>query len=274
MVDYKKLADKILAKAIIKPEIALILGSGLGYITEHFENATIIEYKNIEGLPQSTVEGHKGRFVIGKFQGSSIIAMDGRFHYYEGHHIRDIVMPIYIFKEMDIKRLIITNAAGGINRSFLPGDIVAITDVINLAFKNPLIGPNNEKYGTRFPDMSSVIDQEWLDKVENGATEAGIELKRGTYIWVTGPSYETPAEIKAYELLGADMVGMSTVPEIIAASHCGMRILAFSCITNMASGILDKKLDHQEVVITAQRVRSKFRRIVNIALEAQKGEHV
>jgi len=267
MNDYKKIANHILERTNLKPEFALILGSGLGYLTEHFEDSYAIQYSELEGFPQSTVEGHAGRFVLGKFHGKSVIAMDGRFHYYEGHEVKDVVTPIYVFKEMGISRLIITNAAGGINRSFKPGDLVAITDVINFAFKNPLIGPNDERYGVRFPDMSKVIDFNWLEKVEKAAASKGIELKRGTYIWVTGPSYETPAEIKAYEFSGADMVGMSTVPEIIAAKHCNIKLIAFSCITNMASGILDKKLEHDEVVQTAQRVKNTFSKVVGLALE-------
>lgn len=267
MKDYKKLAKHILERTNAKPEFAMILGSGLGYLTKYFEDSQAIPYSELEGFPQSTVEGHAGRFVVGKFHGKNVITMDGRFHYYEGHDIKDVVTPIYVFKEMGISRLIITNAAGGINRSFEPGDIVAITDVINFAFRNPLTGPNDERYGVRFPDMSKTIDLDWLERVERAAKSKGIELKRGTYIWVTGPSYETPAEIKAYEFSGADMVGMSTVPEIIAARHCGINLIAFSCITNMASGILDKKLIHEEVVQTAQKVKSIFSKVVGIALE-------
>ncbi|OAA31395.1 purine nucleoside phosphorylase [Kosmotoga arenicorallina S304] len=271
-MDFEEAAEKILAKSKVKPTIGLILGSGLGYLTGQFEDAISVDYGEIESFPRSTVEGHRGRFVVGRLSGEAVIAMDGRFHFYEGHAIQDVVKPIYIFKEMGIERLIVTNAAGGINRSFIPGDIVAITDVINFSFNNPLIGPNKEEYGVRFPDMSSVIDREWLKKVERISKSADIDMKQGTYIFVTGPSYETPAEIKAYESFGADMVGMSTVPELIAASHCKIKALAFSCITNMASGILDKKLDHHEVVETAQKVRSKFSKIVTIALNAFKEE--
>ncbi|RKX51191.1 MAG: purine-nucleoside phosphorylase [Thermotogae bacterium] len=271
-MDFGKIAEKILAKSTVKPNIALILGSGLGYLTEQFEDAVSVNYREINAFPQSTVEGHKGRFVIGRLNGRDVIAMDGRFHYYEGHSLQDVVKPIYIFKEMGVEHLIVTNAAGGINRSFVPGDIVAITDVINLGFSNPLVGPNRKEYGARFPDMSSVINKRWLELVINNSKRVNIDLKQGTYIFVTGPSYETPAEIKAYENFGADMVGMSTVPELIAASHCKLNILAFSCITNMASGILEKKLDHQEVVATAQKVRSKFSKVVTIALNALKEE--
>ena len=270
MLNYFQIASSMIKDIGVKPEIALILGSGLGYLTCEFQDSVIVDYSQIPGFPASTVEGHSGRFVFGSFHGIPSVAMEGRFHCYEGHEIGDVVSPIYLFKEMGIERLLITNASGGINRTYSPGDIVAIRDIINLGFINPLRGPNDEKFGVRFPDMSSVVDLKWLAYLRERLSRDGRELKEGTYIWTLGPSYESPSEIKSFEFLGADMVGMSTVPEVIAANHCRMKVLALSCITNMASGILKEKLSHEDVVGTANRIRHRFSDVVGKALEVLK----
>jgi len=268
-MSYSQIAKMLKNELHEIPKIALILGSGLGYLTNKFKDSTTIPYKDIEDFPNSTVKGHKGRLVAGNFLGKSVIAMDGRFHYYEGHNIKELVVPLYVFKELGIKSVIITNAAGAINKSFAPGDLVAIEDMINFSFKNPLIGPNNEKYGPRFPDMSSPTNKSWLHKIEKKAMEQNIELKRGTYIWVTGPMYETPSEIKMYRKLGADMIGMSTVPEIIVANYLNLKVIAFSCITNMASGIFEERLKHSDVVKAAKMASKKFESVVKISIEEE-----
>ena len=264
---YSSIASFIRSNVEVFPEVALVLGSGLGYLTDYFRTPVSIDYSDIDGFPRSTVEGHKGRLVFGDYCGKRVVALEGRFHFYEGHGIDDLAIPVYVFKELGVKNIIITNAAGGINRSFRPGDIVAITDIINFGFKNPLRGINKDEYGPRFPDMSDVVDSKWIERTRDRLSGLDIEVKEGTYLWVTGPCYETPAEIRAYEFLGGDLVGMSTVPEIIAAKHCGMRIIAYSCVTNMASGILKEKLSHSEVIETAKKVRSRFTKILEITLE-------
>ncbi|MFO7882998.1 MAG: purine-nucleoside phosphorylase [Kosmotogaceae bacterium] len=271
-MSFSKMAKTLKNKLIETPNIALILGSGLGYLTDSFKDSLAIPYKKVEGFPASTVKGHKGRLVAGYFMGKYVIAMDGRFHYYEGHDIKTIVIPLYVFKELGVKSLIITNAAGAINKSFVPGDLVAIEDIINFSFKNPLIGPNNEKFGPRFPDMSSPTNKSWINKIEKRSIEQNIELKRGTYIWTTGPMYETPGEINMFRKLGADMIGMSTVPEIIVANYLGLKVISFSCITNMASGILEKKLEHSEVVQAAKNASKKFEGVVKISIEEEDAE--
>jgi purine-nucleoside phosphorylase len=268
-MSYSQIAEKLKSELHEAPKIALILGSGLGYLTSKFTDSVAIPYKSIEDFPTSTVKGHKGRLVAGNFMGRYVIAMDGRFHYYEGHDISQLVVPLYVFKELGVKSVIITNAAGAINKSFVPGDLVAIEDMINFSFRNPLIGPNNEKYGPRFPDMSSPTSKSWLDRIEKKAMKQNIELKRGTYIWVTGPAYETPGEINMYRKLGADMIGMSTVPEIIVANYLNLKVIAFSCITNMASGILKEKLEHSDVVKAAKKASKKFESVVKISIDEE-----
>ncbi|PXF34638.1 purine nucleoside phosphorylase [Mesotoga sp. SC_NapDC] len=265
---FEVMKEEVNERIKMTPKAALILGSGLGYLTEHFSEPITIEYSEIPGFPKTTVEGHSGRLVFGYFHGLPVVAMEGRFHYYEGHNIRDVTSPVYLFKELGIEHLLITNAAGGINRSFSPGDIVAVTDVVNFGFRNPLRGVNYEQYGVRFPDMSEIVDSLWLADLKTRLQNTGIELKEGTYCWALGPNYETPAEIRAFEFFGADLVGMSTVPEVIAARHCGIKLLVLSCVTNMASGILKEKLSHADVVSTARRIRPKFSSIVRYAIES------
>ncbi|APT75147.1 purine nucleoside phosphorylase [Marinitoga sp. 1135] len=267
---YKKIqeaAEYIKSKSDIKPVIGLILGSGLGYIADEIEDPIIIDYKDIPHFPQSTVKGHAGKMVIGMLEGKPVITLKGRFHAYEGHELSKLVFPIYVFKELGVEGLVLTNAAGGVNRTYNPGDIVANTSFINFTFKNPLIGPNIDEMGPRFPSMATPIDRKWLDKIEKGAEEKKIKIQEGTYCWMLGPSYESPAEIKMLEKLEGDLVGMSTMPEIIAANHCGIKAVAFSAVTNMAAGILPQPLNHKEVMEVAERIKHKFAKVVKIAIK-------
>lgn len=251
----------------IKPIIGLILGSGLGYIADKVENPKIIKYKDIPFFPQSTVVGHEGSLVLGTIEGVPVMVLKGRFHAYEGTELKKIVFPIYVMKALGVKGIIITNAAGGINRTFTPGDIVANTDFINFTFKNPLIGPNLDEIGPRFPSMAEPIDKKWLKLVIDESKSEGIEIKEGIYLWTLGPSYETPAEIKLFEKLNADLVGMSTMPEIMAAKHAGLKALSFSAVTNMAAGILPEPLKHEEVLKVTEKIKIKFEKVVYNAIK-------
>jgi len=254
--------DYIVSKSDFVPEIALILGSGLGDMAEEAEDRITIDYKDIPNFPVSTVQGHKGRLVFGTIRGRKVVFMQGRFHYYEGYKMEEVVFPVWVFKALGVKKLIVTNAAGGVNTSFKPGDLMLIKDHINYTNNNPLIGPNLEDFGPRFPDMSEAYSRELQDIVRSCASAEGISLQEGTYIFLTGPSYETPAEIRAFRILGADAVGMSTVPEVVAAKHCGIMPVGISCITNMAAGILDQPLNHREVMETADRVKTSFTKLI------------
>lgn len=240
------------------PEIGVILGSGLGDLAEKIQDRIITRYSDIPNMPSSTVQGHAGQFVFGKLGGKSVVMMQGRIHYYEGHDLNSVVLPVYIMKSLGVKKLLVTNAAGGVNKKFKPGDLMIIKDHINFAFNNPLIGINFEEIGPRFPDMSMAYDKHLISVARECALKNGIEIKEGTYLMMTGPSYETPAEIRMVRTLGGDAVGMSTVPEVIAANHCGIRTLGISCITNMASGILNQPLSHKEVIETSNKIKNKF----------------
>ena len=257
--------DKNLMKEFC-PEIGLILGSGLGGYGEKLENPAFINYKDIPGFPVSKVEGHKNRFILGTLFGKNICAMQGRFHYYEGIEQKKLMIPIHIMKDAGVRTLILTNAAGGINTSFEPGDLMLITDHINLSGSNPLRGDNEDSYGPRFPDMSEVYSRRLRERLLSAVGNAGISLKQGVYVMNSGPSYETPAEIRMLRLLGGDAVGMSTVPEAIAAKHCGMDVIGISCITNMAAGILNQPLNHEEVCETADRVKTVFESVVDLLI--------
>lgn len=241
-----------------KPKIGLILGSGLGVLGDEIENSYIISYENIPCFPASTVEGHAGELVIGKLAGKTVIAMKGRFHYYEGYSMEMVTFPVRVMIALGINTLIVTNAAGGVNRNFSPGDLMIIDDHINFAFNNPLIGPNDNELGTRFPDMSRAYCSNLIKISETVAKDINLDIKKGVYAFFTGPTYETPAEVKMISLLGADAVGMSTVPEVMVGIHGGIKVLGISCITNMAAGILDQPLNHDEVIETAQQVKEKF----------------
>lgn len=251
-------ADYIKQKLTIVPSIGLILGSGLGVIADEMNNQIVIAYKDIPYFPSSTVAGHKGQLVIGTIEGKYVITMQGRFHYYEGYTMEEITFPVRVFKQIGIESLIITNAAGGINKTFQPGDLMIITDHMNQMGTNPLIGPNNDKWGTRFPDMSQVYDLEYIDHVIACAKELKLNIKKGVYVGNTGPAYETPAEINMLNILGGDAVGMSTVPEAIVARHASLRVLGISCISNMAAGVLDQPLSHEEVIATTELVKEDF----------------
>ncbi|RDW21993.1 purine-nucleoside phosphorylase [Oceanobacillus chungangensis] len=241
-----------------KPTIGLILGSGLGVLADQIENPVTIEYKDIPHFPESTVAGHKGQLVIGTLEGKQVIAMQGRFHYYEGYTMEQVTFPVRVMKQLGIESLIVTNAAGGINTNFNPGDLMLITDHLNNMGTNPLIGKNDDGLGERFPDMSRCYDKTYIEHAEQCANELSLSIQKGVYVGNTGPTYETPAEIKMLRILGGDAVGMSTVPEVIVANHAKIRVLGISCISNMAAGILDQPLTHTEVIDTTNKVREDF----------------
>jgi purine-nucleoside phosphorylase len=257
----------IRARINVEPRIAIVLGSGLGGFADDFEDAVGIPYEEIPGFVRSTAEGHVGRLVAGKVESVPVLAMQGRVHYYEGYSFEEVTFPIRTFKLLGIKTLILTNAAGGINVQLTQGALMVISDHLNLMGDNPLRGPNDERFGPRFPDMSAVYSPELQELVVDEAKGAGVEVRRGIYGALSGPSYETPAEIHLLRTLGADAVGMSTVPEAIVARHMGLEVLGISCITNMAAGISDEPINHEEVMATGDRVRETFaellRRVVS-----------
>jgi purine-nucleoside phosphorylase len=256
----------IRARISVEPRIAIILGSGLGGFADDFDEAVGIPYEEIPGFMRSTAQGHAGRLVIGKVDTVPVVAMQGRVHYYEGYSLEEVTFPIRTFKLLGIKTLILTNAAGGINVQLTQGGLMVLTDHLNLMGDNPLRGANDERFGPRFPDMSSVYSPELQELAIEEAKGIGVEVRRGVYCALSGPSYETPAEIHLLRNLGADAVGMSTVPEAIVARHMGLEVLGISCITNMAAGIGDEPINHEEVMATGDRVRESFtellRRIV------------
>ncbi len=262
---YEKLtkcAEIVKDKAGFAPEAALVLGSGLGEYAKNMDVKVEVPYSEIEGFPVSTVAGHDGRFLFGYVNGVPTVLMKGRVHFYEGYEMTDVVMPTRIMGLLGAKKLILTNAAGGVNTSFKPGDLMMITDHISMFVKSPLIGPNLDELGVRFPDMSHVYDPELCEKIRAAAKKLGVAIQEGVYVQCTGPNYETPAEIKMFRSLGADAVGMSTVCEAMAAAHMGIKVCGISCITNMAAGILDQPLDHNEVQEVADKVKDKFERLV------------
>lgn len=258
----KQAAELIEDKLTKRPEIGLILGSGLGVLADEINDPIKISYADIPGFPVSTVEGHAGQLVIGELEGKTVLAMQGRFHYYEGYSLEDVTFPVRVMNELQIDKLIVTNAAGGVNSGFEPGDLMMITDHINNVGINPLIGPNDSELGVRFPDMSTAYDPAYQELSEQVAQNLGISLQKGVYVWNSGPSYETPAEIRMLQKLGGDAVGMSTVPEVIVARHSGMKVLGISCISNMAAGILNQPLSHEEVIETTEKVREDFLKLV------------
>lgn len=244
----KESADFIQSRISRTPTIGIILGSGLGSLVDIMEDKTVIPYEEIPGFPQSHVAGHAGNLVMGQIGTETIAAMQGRFHYYEGFEMKEVTYPVYVMKLLGISNLIVTNACGGINRSFVPGDLMILTDYINMLGRNSLIGENDERFGVRFPDMSEAYAGELIGKAEAAAAKLSLDYKKGVYAIFSGPCYETAAEIRAYAGLGADAIGMSTVPETIAANYLGMKVLGIACITNMATGIAEKKHTHEEVV--------------------------
>lgn len=251
--------EYIFSKTNHKPKIGLILGSGLGDYGDGIQNPTVIEYKDIPHFPVSTVEGHKGRFVINE----NLICMQGRFHFYEGYDMKEVTFPVRVMKKLGVETLIVTNACGGVNKSFKAGDLMVITDHINNMGTNPLIGKNMEDFGTRFPDMSYCYTRNDVQNVLEIGKKLGIDLKTGVYMAFTGPNYETPAEIRMARTVGADAVGMSTVPEAIVACHSGIKVIGISCVTNMAAGVLDQPLDHEEVLETSKRVKMDFIKLID-----------
>ena len=255
-------AEYVSGKIENKPKIGIILGSGLGGIAEKIENKIEIPYGEIPHFVKSTAPGHKGQFVSGILSGVPVICMQGRLHYYEGHDMEQVIFPVRVMKVLGIETLIVTNAAGGINLSFNVGNLMLIEDHINFTGRNPLIGKNIPELGPRFCDMSYTYTPELRKLALSVAEKLGIELKTGVYLACSGPSYETPAEIKAFRTLGADVVGMSTVPEAIAASHCGLNVLAFSLVSNMAAGVLDRKLTEEEVIEEGKRNGAVLQKLI------------
>src|SRR4029078_4113217 len=264
-------ATRIIRSRIsVEPRIALVLGSGLGGFADDFDEAVGIPYEEIPGFMRSTAQGHEGRLVVGKVDGVPVVAMQGRVHYYEGYSLEEVTFPIRAFKLLGIKTLILTNAAGGINVELQQGTLMVISDHLNLMGDNPLRGSNDERFGPRFPDMSAVYAPELQEIVIEEARAIGVDVRRGIYGALSGPSYETPAEIHLLRTLGADAVGMSTVPEAIVARHMGMEVLGISCITNMAAGIGDEPINHEEVMATGDRVREKFSELLRRVITAIK----
>ena len=251
-------ADFIFSQTKLRPQIALVLGSGLGAFADEFADAAKIPYAKIPHFPQSTAIGHAGKLVIGKVGAIPVAGMQGRVHLYEGYSAQEVAFPIRVFARMGVKAVILTNAAGGIKREFVQGRLVVISDHINLQGVNPLTGPNDERFGLRFHDMTSAYDRRFREMAVGEGNRMGIGMFEGVYAGLLGPSYETPAEIRYLRAVGADLVGMSTVLEVIAARHSGIRVLGISCVTNAAAGILDQPLNHLEVLETAERVKGQF----------------
>lgn len=260
--------EQIRSKTDFEPLMAVVLGSGLGGYASKMEVVCEIPYSEIDGFPVSTVQGHDGRFLFGYVEGVPIVAMKGRVHFYEGYGIDDVVLPIRTMGLLGAKYILLTNAAGGIDLDFEPGDLMLIEDHISSFIRSPLIGENIEELGVRFPDMSRVYDLKLCDCIRRAASSEGIDIKEGTYLQTSGPQFETPTEIKMFRTLGASAVGMSTVVEAIAAHHMGLRVCGISCISNMAAGILDQPLTHSEVQITADKVAHKFERLVSGLIKA------
>ncbi len=262
-----KIADYIKGKVDFVPEVLVILGSGLGSMANEVEDKIVLPYDEIDDFLVSTVEGHEGQFVFGSYKGKKVVMMQGRFHYYEGYSMKEVTLPVYVMRKLGVKNMVVTNACGGVNTEFTPGDLMLIEDHLNFTGNNPLMGQNFDEFGPRFPDMSKVYNRDLMSLAEKIGKEENITLKRGVYAIYTGPSYETPAEIRAYRTLGADAIGMSTVPEAIVANYAGMRVLGVSCITNMASGILDQPLKHDEVIEVSTRVRGSFTTLISRVIE-------
>ena len=250
-----------------RPTVALVLGSGLGDFADTLENPVRIPYKDIPNFPQTTVAGHNGAFVFGRRCGREVVALQGRLHYYEGYSQQTLTLPVRVLAAMGVKQLVLTNAAGGVNTSFSQGCLMLISDHINYSGQNPLIGPNLDAFGPRFPDVSDLYTAELRTKIKAAAAAAGIPLEEGVYMMFTGPSFETPAEIRMAACVGADAVGMSTVPEAIVAAHCGIKVLGISCISNYAAGIVDQPLSHLDVTETTERVKNTFKALIDLILE-------
>lgn len=259
-------ADYIRGCTALRPTIGLVLGSGLGDFADTLEDAVRIAYSEIPNFPVPSIPGHAGALVFGRKCGREVVVMQGRIHYYEGLPQQEITLPIRVLAALGVKTVVLTNACGGVNLRFVPGDLMLISDHINYSGANPLIGPNLDAFGPRFPDMSDLYTVSLRKAIREKAREAGIPLQEGVYAMYSGPNYETPAEIRMFRILGADTVGMSTVPEALVAGHCGMQVVGVSCVTNMAAGVLLVKLSHTEVTETANRVSAKFRKLIDLIL--------
>lgn len=244
-----------------KPEIGIILGSGLGDFADSFDSITI-SYNDIPGFEKSAVQGHKGQLVFAEVNGKKVVMMQGRYHFYEGYSMQTVTYPVKVMKKLGVKTLIVTNAAGAVSGEYTPGDLMFITDHINFMGTNPLMGKNDDTLGTRFPDMSEVYSKDLIEKAVKIAEKLNISYQKGVYVATTGPSYETPAEIKMFRLLGGNAVGMSTAPEAIVANYCGLKVLGISCLTNYAAGVSDSPLNHQEVIDTANKVKESFKNLL------------
>ncbi|HET7629196.1 MAG TPA: purine-nucleoside phosphorylase [Bacillales bacterium] len=255
----------------VAPHVGLILGSGLGDLADEIEHAVELDYADIPHFPVSTVEGHASRLVIGELLGVNVVAMKGRFHYYEGYSMKEVTFPVRVMKGLGIEKLIVTNACGGINPAFQAGDLMIINDHLNLTGDNPLIGPNEEELGPRFPDMSRAYNRDLIALAQRKAEQLGISVQKGVYAGISGPSFMTKAELKMLRTLGADAVGMSTVPEVIVANHAGLDVLGISCVTDMAIPEQLEPLTHDQVVATAARTKPKFIRLVKAITEALAG---
>lgn len=255
----KFIKDKI---GNLNPKVAIILGSGLGVLSDDFEEKIIVKYNEIPNFPVSTVEGHAGELIIGVLNGVETIAMNGRFHFYEGYDLKETTFPVRVFKLLGIEKIIITNAAGGVNTEFEAGDFMVINDYISFFAESVLRGKNVEQFGERFPDMSQTFDKELSDKLKVVIKKHLGKVQEGVYAYMKGPTFETPAEIRALRILGADSVGMSTVPEAVVAHHCGIKCVGVSCITNMAAGVLEEVLSYDDVKQTAEKVKIKFKEVI------------
>ena len=256
----------IRSKTNAVPTIGLILGSGLGDFADSLLDKLSIPFEEIPDFPVSTVAGHKGAFVFGTYEGIPVVALQGRLHYYEGYNSREITLPVRIMKKLGVETLILTNAAGGINKEFSTGALMLISDHIIYSGVNPLIGPNLDEFGPRFPDVSDIYTSDLRIKLKNEAKKKNIYLHEGVYVNVSGPSYETAAEIRFFRTMGADAVGMSTAPEAVVACHSGMKVIGISCITNMATGVLNEKLSHEDVINVANRVKADFIKLLGLAI--------
>ena len=259
-------ADFILQKTSLRPRLALVLGSGLGAFADDLRDRVVLPYSTIPNFPISSAEGHAGNFVIGGVQDVAVAAMQGRVHYYEGHSMLHVTFPMRVFCRLGIKGVLLTNAAGGIGPELKPGCLVVLRDHINLQGTNALIGANEDRFGPRFPDMTEAYFKEWRKIALEEGKRQGIDIYEGIYAAVPGPSYETPAEIQFLRTIGADVVGMSTVAEVVVARHCGIRVLAISVVTNMAAGILDQPIRHAEVLEIGQRIRAQFSHLLTSVL--------
>jgi purine-nucleoside phosphorylase len=259
-------AKSVLLRTRLRPQIGLVLGSGLGGFADSLTDATRVSYADIPAFPRSTAIGHAGQMVIGKAGAVAVAVMQGRVHLYEGYSAQEVALPMRVFGRMGIHAVVLTNAAGGINLKFQQGALVPISDHINLQGANPLTGPNDDRFGVRFPDMTHAYEKSYRELAREEASKLGMTLHEGVYAALPGPSYETPAEIRYLRTIGADLVGMSTAFEVIAARHMGIKVLAISCVTNMAAGILDQPLSHQEVMETGERVKTSFEALLRAVL--------